>query len=436
MDPEHNKKEHAVFQLASQSSSSYNDGYNDSCSSDEDIEYVDDDEMVDMKKDSSRSLKSMDIMMGDLDDADASNRESCFSQYWCCWFCGIVVFLTVFLLAEGARTYKQQAALLHGYPNVYGDYVTKECQVYNTETLSLIEQHMISINDTTSFCTEEKVHDCQCRHPYQANKPKNFDAQWDQINTINLATVKAHIDSHARTDVAILGDSIIEHFNGHDLGYGGGKWKANRKVFEKLFTKANGGKVDGVAMGIGGDRIQNLLYRLQNGEAPAQFHPKVWWILIGTNDLMDQCNADTIAVGNFRIVEEIRKAHPGAIIVLNSLLPRSENPNGMGPFWDTIQEINLKMECYANTAPNVEFFNATDLFILHNKGASFVNPALMKDQVHPNAEGTRIWGEAIANKVVELKSLKKHRDQKNHKKHKPNKHSGSLLNGVSSGGGH
>jgi len=422
MEPEARKEEHAVFHIDSQSGS-YDDGYEDeesSSNSSEEIHYVvDDEEVAEMK--SSRSLKSMGIEMGEM-DYDDSPKSSCCSRYWCCWFCGAILAVTLFLLAEGVRTYQKQAALLHG--RMYGDYATKECQVYDTQTLQLIEQHMISINDTTAFCAAGKIHECQCRHPYQATKPKQAN-QWEQINDINKGKVK--LPKYMSTDVALIGDSIIEHFNGHDLGYAGGKWKANQKVFDKLFTRQNGGKVDGVALGIGGDRIQNLLYRLQNGEAPAQFHPKVWWILIGTNDLVDHCNADTIAVGNFRIVEEIRKAHPGAMIVLNSILPRSENPNGMGPYSDIIQEANLKMECYANTASNVEFFNATDLFTLHNKGKSFVNPALMKDQVHPNAEGTRIWGEAIANRVVELKSLKQHRDKR--KKHKPTHHSGNHLNG-------
>jgi lysophospholipase L1-like esterase len=208
----------------------------------------------------------------------------------------------------------------------------------------------------------------------------------------------------------------VEHFNGLDLGYSGGAWKGNKLAFDKIFNPQLGGKINGVALGIGGDRIQNLLYRLRNGEAPAEFHPRVWWIVIGTNDLEDKCNADTIVVGHFRLVEQIRKYHPGATIVLNSVLPRNENPDDlfMSPSWQIIQEINLKLECYSNTARGVEFFNATDAFIAHRKGKVVVNQQFMKDSVHPNAEGTRLWGDAIADRVIELKQRRNHyRDKKN-----------------------
>jgi len=224
---------------------------------------------------------------------------------------------------------------------------------------------------------------------------------------------------HIKPDVALIGDSITQHWNGMDLGPDK-QWRSIKPVFDKLFKKHNGGKVNGVALGIGGDRIQNLLFRLQNGEAPRTFHPKVWWILIGTNDLEDKCNADTIVAGNFRIVDEIRRFHPGAKIVLNSMLPRNENPDNLleSPTWPIIQEINLKLECYANTARGVDFFNATDVFVAHRKGKTVVNSQFMKDSVHPNAEGSRLWGEAIVDRVLELQN-RKNSDNKRHggKKH-------------------
>ena len=176
-----------------------------------------------------------------------------------------------------------------------------------------------------------------------------------------------------------------------------------------------------VALGIAGDRISNLLYRLGNGEGPKSFHPKVWWVLIGTNDLQDNCNADAIVVGNFRIVEEIRRYHPGAIIVINSILPRNENPDDLwaSPTWPIIRDINLKLQCYANTVRGVEFFNATDVFLAHRKGKEVVNMNFMKDAVHPNAEGSRLWGEAIVDRVLEIKGKMQHHEQYN--KHHGNK---------------
>lgn len=214
---------------------------------------------------------------------------------------------------------------------------------------------------------------------------------------------------HGRLDVVFLGDSIVEHLAGRNLGYTTRDWKPLKAVFDKLFTKKEGGKVDGIPLGIGGDRVHNLLYRVQHGEAPKQFHPKVFWILIGTNDLEDSCSADTIAFGNFHIVNELRKFHPASKIVLNSILPRADSDDlSTSPTWDIIQQINLKLECYAKTTRNVDFFNATDVFTYNSNGQTVVNDKFMKDQVHPNAEGSRLWGEAIIDRVVELKDKKHH----------------------------
>lgn len=49
----------------------------------------------------------------------------------------------------------------------------------------------------------------------------------------------------------------------------------------------NGGNelLEGVALGIAGDTSPNVLFRLLHGEMPDYFTPKVWWILIGNNDL-------------------------------------------------------------------------------------------------------------------------------------------------------
>ena len=64
-----------------------------------------------------------------------------------------------------------------------------------------------------------------------------------------------------------------------------------------------------------------MLYRLQNGELPDTLNPKVFWILIGTNDLgAYQCSAEAVAAGNIRIVQELQAKRPRAKIVLNSIL--------------------------------------------------------------------------------------------------------------------
>ncbi len=58
---------------------------------------------------------------------------------------------------------------------------------------------------------------------------------------------------------------------------------------------------------------------------PYDFNPKVWWLVLGMNDLTRmQCSEEIVVLGILRVVEEIRLKKPDAHIVINSLLPMIE----------------------------------------------------------------------------------------------------------------
>jgi hypothetical protein len=56
-------------------------------------------------------------------------------------------------------------------------------------------------------------------------------------------------------DVVLLGDSITEHWLGTEMGVPVAKRRENAKVFHDLFTKDGGGRVEGLSLGISGDRV-------------------------------------------------------------------------------------------------------------------------------------------------------------------------------------
>ena len=123
---------------------------------------------------------------------------------------------------------------------------------------------------------------------------------------------------------------------------------------------------------------------MQNGEMPEWLHPKLWWILIGTNDLGVGCSGDTIVAGNIRLIEEIRHRHEthnhtlDAPIVINSLLPRGSKDllADHNPVWDILHDANQRLACYASITPDVHFVNATDLFTEERDGGVFVTPEI------------------------------------------------------------
>merc|ERR1711862_1027682 len=74
------------------------------------------------------------------------------------------------------------------------------------------------------------------------------------------------------------------------------------------------------------------LWRIQNGELPSYLNPKVFWLLIGTNDLaIKQCSEDVVLLGILRVIEEIQSLRPNAKIVINSILPMTDDKKGRVP---------------------------------------------------------------------------------------------------------
>lgn len=149
------------------------------------------------------------------------------------------------------------------------------------------------------------------------------------------------------------------------------------------------------------------MYRLQNGEMPPALQPKrCWWVMIGTNDIKAGCDIDAVVSGLVTVSEEILRRDErsrrldSVHIVINSLFPRVDLY--ADPLQGTIQEINSRLECYAETTDGIEFFNSTELFL----SDGMVNKEMfMSDQIHLSVAGVKAWEEAIAKKALELKAL-------------------------------
>jgi hypothetical protein len=205
---------------------------------------------------------------------------------------------------------------------------------------------------------------------------------------------------------------------GKDLAKPQTNLKRYEDVFETLFTRQGGGTLEGLPLGIGGDRCSNLLYRLQNGELTYAFHPKVWWIIIGSEDWRLGLAPESIVAGIISIVKSIRLIHPDATIVINSLLPRDQSKTG-------IQQVNQLLGCYVksqslidedkarqqNPAPNnhytrrLHFFNATNIFLERDTDGSYqVNPTLIApgQDDDPDAHGQFLWGKKMVQTIEQL----------------------------------
>ncbi|XP_018332473.1 platelet-activating factor acetylhydrolase IB subunit beta homolog [Agrilus planipennis] len=108
-------------------------------------------------------------------------------------------------------------------------------------------------------------------------------------------------------DVVWIGDSIIERIQTSSL------WK------EKI------SKFKCVNYGIGGDRVENVLWRVENGELDFNCKIKVVVLHLGTNNISQ--SVEEISEGIVNLVEIITKKLDDVTILFPTLLPKGQFPN-------------------------------------------------------------------------------------------------------------
>lgn len=189
-------------------------------------------------------------------------------------------------------------------------------------------------------------------------------------------------------DLLFLGDSITDFWREPARGL---------PVWEKNFAPLHAAN-----FGIGGDRTQHLLWRLEHGEVDG-ISPKVVVLLIGTNntgwegDLKTPRNSTTEALqGVMLIVHTLLTKLPRTRILLMAVFPRADEKGP--PPGKQIPEINAALERLADG----KFVHFLDIGpkLLDAKGE--VTRDLMPDLLHPNTRGYEIWADALKEPLARL----------------------------------
>jgi len=198
-------------------------------------------------------------------------------------------------------------------------------------------------------------------------------ARWNQMHEANVKRVK-----EGNVDLLFVGDSITE-------GWG------NNAVWQKNYMPLNA-----VNLGIGGDTTENVLWRLENGEADG-ITPRVAVLLIGTNNFGLEGHApDAVAKGVAAVVQSLRKKLPTTKILLLAIFPRDEKPNT-----DTRKKIKAANDQIVklDDRKNVRFLDIGPK--LGNPDGS-LSKEIMPDFLHLSEKGYQIWADAMAPLLKEL----------------------------------
>ncbi len=186
-------------------------------------------------------------------------------------------------------------------------------------------------------------------------------------------------------DVMFLGDSITHCWETFNPKNGEAVWKEKIAPF------------NAVNFGIGGEMIENLLWRLDNGNLDGALNPKAVVLLIGTNNAFRD-KPEEIAAGIGAIVTRIHKRLPKAKILLYGILPRS-HPGGE-PAHKTSQEANKIIAKYDGHW-NIKYIDLTDKFM--KPGGGLADGASW-DGLHLTTKGYEIWADSL---VPELEAILK-----------------------------
>lgn len=173
--------------------------------------------------------------------------------------------------------------------------------------------------------------------------------------------------------VLFLGDSIT-------AGWGGAK-----DTWEKYY-----GAYDPANFGIGGDRTQHVLWRIENGELDG-ISPKVLVLMLGTNNI--GYPADDIIKGDKKIVEQIHQKLPNTKLLLLGIFPRGADPADpkVAAMREKIKTVNAEL-AKLDDGDKTRYLDIGDKFLAPD---GKLPAEVMPDALHPKAKGYAIWAEAM-----------------------------------------
>jgi lysophospholipase L1-like esterase len=194
---------------------------------------------------------------------------------------------------------------------------------------------------------------------------------------------KRHLSFNERikqgnVDLIFLGDSITQAWEG-----------PGKEAWKKHFQRRNA-----VNLGIGGDRTQHVLWRLDHGNIDG-IQPKLAVVMIGTNNSGDN-KPEEIADGIKAIVQKLRAKLPRTKVLLLGIFPRGADDS------NPRRQVNQKANEIVQNLADGDMVHYLDI------GESFLNDdgtlskEIMPDLLHLSPRGYQIWAEAIESHVAML----------------------------------
>ena len=152
--------------------------------------------------------------------------------------------------------------------------------------------------------------------------------------------------------------------------------------------------------GWGGDTVQNILWRLQNGELDG-VNPRVIVLMAGTNNIGatvpaggDESKVADLTKGLKTVLQVCREKAPESVIVLMGITPRNDNPAVMADHQQgerTDGEARRRQE-----GPVSEHQRQTG-----GRGGKVLK-GMSPDRLHLSTKGYQVWADALKPVLTEI----------------------------------
>jgi len=257
---------------------------------------------------------------------------------------------------------------------------TKEWNLFD---LTNDPQEMKSVHENSAYSgvfSDLKKRYAEVRKEYRMGPttlPANRfgDAWWKQRHTQKAALAK-----EGGHDLVFIGDSITQGWEDHGLPVWD-KYYAHRKALN---------------LGFSGDHTEHVLWRILNGELE-NVNPKLFVLMIGTNNTGHrQDPPEQTADGIKLILELLQDRKPDAKILLLSIFPRDEKPDGTHRQLN--DAINERIKTFTD-GDKVQWLDLTATFLA---GDGTLPAATMPDFLHPELAGYEMWAKAMESRISSL----------------------------------
>lgn len=206
---------------------------------------------------------------------------------------------------------------------------------------------------------------------------------WLPRHRAKLEEARRMVAEGRSPQLVFIGDSITQGWE-----------KSGAPVWARHYARYNP-----LDLGFGGDRTENVLWRLENGALDG-LDPKLVVLMVGTNNTGHRADppADTVA-GIRRNLEAVRARLPNARILLLAIFPRGAAAD------DPQRRLNDAVNGLLPALADGQAISFLDINRVFLDAQGQLAPSVMPDYLHPEEHGYALWAQEMQPALERLMAL-------------------------------